>query len=301
MNPAVRFVCLSFLTSILILPCHGWCAESWYNNGLDALGAGKYDEAISAFSKALEADPNRAGAYNNRAIAWSQKGEYVRAMEDYNKALEIDPARVELYNNRGAIWFYLGNYQKAIDDYDKALEIDPYFFRAYANRGSARFHMGNHQTAISDYRKALEINPDSVETRQQLSWIMSNIPDSRSAMVSHGTETGNKKQTVVASRVASEPQTSEGLPESMPLTRSGPGYSVQAGAFQSEANAERLASLLKGKGYDAEVVPFITFSKKTMFAVRIGTYGIRKEAEAKAAAFTETENMPSVVRPADSL
>ena len=48
-----------------------------------------YDNAISAFSKAIEIDAMSADAYIGRGDAYRAKGDYVSAWEDYEKAEEI--------------------------------------------------------------------------------------------------------------------------------------------------------------------------------------------------------------------
>ena len=48
-----------------------------------------YDNAISAFSKAIEIDAMNADAYIGRGDAYKAKGDYVSAWEDYEKAEEI--------------------------------------------------------------------------------------------------------------------------------------------------------------------------------------------------------------------
>src|SRR4051794_21770034 len=55
----------------------------------DTLGKKRdYDGAIAAFNKALEYDPDNAGALNLRGLAYGWKGEDDRALADYELALQ---------------------------------------------------------------------------------------------------------------------------------------------------------------------------------------------------------------------
>ena len=51
----------------------------------------EYDKAIAEFSRAIELDPNYAGAYLSRGVAYGRKGEYDKAGADSTKAIELDP------------------------------------------------------------------------------------------------------------------------------------------------------------------------------------------------------------------
>lgn len=304
----------------------GFGAEDWFGRGLAALRSHHYEEAIAAFSKALEMDPDRIEAYNNRGISWCKKGEYDRAVDDYNKALEINSRAVEIYNNRGAIWFYKGEYDRAIDDYDKALGIDPRFVKAYNNRGAAWFLKGNRPMAVSDYKKALEINPNSAETSKQLAWIMSKDAGDSDFEAQSTTEIPKqdmgfplKKDEVKSKSGVASGKGADAAKEKSQDAKPGElvdrfkatgaaiescskkAYSVQAGAFSSREKAENLTRLLKSKGYDARILSFVSWSGKARYAVRMGDYEIRREAEEKAVAFSERENMASTVRPAGEL
>src|SRR5660398_150697 len=61
------------------------------NKGFALNRLGKYQEAITAFDKALEIDPQDRTAWNNKGLALANLGKYQEAITAYDKALEIDP------------------------------------------------------------------------------------------------------------------------------------------------------------------------------------------------------------------
>ena len=134
-------------------------AEDWVERGISFGNSQQYNEAIKAFSNALELNPRYAKAYNNRGLAWANEGDYDSAIADYKMALEINPRLAGAYNNRGTTWAMKGNLDSAIVDYNMALEINPRLAEAYNNRGIAWAMKGNLDSAIADYNMALEINP----------------------------------------------------------------------------------------------------------------------------------------------
>ena len=55
-------------------------------------------------NRAIELDPDFAGAYINRGAVYRNKGEYDRAIKDYNIAIKLNPNLIEVYVNRGAAY-----------------------------------------------------------------------------------------------------------------------------------------------------------------------------------------------------
>src|SRR5262245_14112813 len=59
--------------------------EGWWTHYYE----GDYDQAIAAFSRAVELDPNFAPAYYNRGWMYALKGEQARAVADYQRAATL--------------------------------------------------------------------------------------------------------------------------------------------------------------------------------------------------------------------
>ena len=134
-------------------------AMTYFFDGVQYLARGRYDEAILAYSKAIEIWPGFAKAYVNRGDVYRARGLYDEAIRDYTKVLEIDPGLVEACRGRGDAYSGKGLYEEAIADYTRALEIDPRDKRTYNNRGFAYESRNLCDEAIRDYTKALELDP----------------------------------------------------------------------------------------------------------------------------------------------
>jgi tetratricopeptide (TPR) repeat protein len=134
-------------------------AEDWFEKGNSFRIFNQYEEAIMAYTRALNINPRFADAYNNRGLARADKGNYDRSIADYNSALEINPRYALAYYNRGGVWVDKGDYDSAIADFNKALEINPRFAEAYSGRGVTWAYKGDYDSAIADFNSALEINP----------------------------------------------------------------------------------------------------------------------------------------------
>ena len=66
-------------------------ARQYFNQGVEKYEAGNSQGAIADFTKAIEINPQDAGAYSNRGSAKDDLGDYQGAIVDYDKALEINP------------------------------------------------------------------------------------------------------------------------------------------------------------------------------------------------------------------
>jgi tetratricopeptide (TPR) repeat protein len=68
-----------------VVPVQTEAVEDSFTLGNLCLQQGRYSEAISAYQKALDADPSFAEAWNNLAIAYQNSGQDDKAMEAFKK------------------------------------------------------------------------------------------------------------------------------------------------------------------------------------------------------------------------
>ncbi|WP_072924754.1 tetratricopeptide repeat-containing S1 family peptidase [Microcystis aeruginosa] len=135
-------------------------AAWYYNRGVLYYNQQKYDLALSDWNKAIELNPNFAGAYVNRGILYSDLQKYDLALSDYSKAIDINPNLAKAYYNRGNLYKDLQKYDLALADYDKAIELNRNYAMAYYNRGNLYSDLQKYDLALSDYSKAIDINPN---------------------------------------------------------------------------------------------------------------------------------------------
>lgn len=65
--------------------------QTQYDLGVRYLSEGKYEEAILAFTAAIEIDPKRAEAFLGRGDTYEKLVDLERAAADYRVALELEP------------------------------------------------------------------------------------------------------------------------------------------------------------------------------------------------------------------
>jgi superkiller protein 3 len=123
-------------------------------------GKKMYDEAITAYKKAIEINPQYTNAHYYLGIAYRKKGMNDEAIGAYEKAIELSPQYTEAHNELGIAYYSKKMYDEAITAYQKAIELNPQYTSAYSNLGLAYRSKEMYDKAIAAYKKAIEINPE---------------------------------------------------------------------------------------------------------------------------------------------
>ncbi len=114
---------LCLMVLLVFLPACGKSAlEKWqeqYDLGQQYLLEENYEEAIVAFTAAIEIEPNQIDAYLNRAEAYLLSGEteesIALALADYQQALKLDDTIAEAYLGIADAYSWQGEYDAALE------------------------------------------------------------------------------------------------------------------------------------------------------------------------------------------
>jgi len=128
--------------------------EQNYQQGLDLARAGKYEEAIAAFTKAIEVQPLDAYAWYNRAMAKNMMGEYETAIDDFTTCIGLSRSYEKVWYNRGLTKMYVGQYDGALFDLNQALQIERNYAEANYYRAYIYELKGLYDFACTDYQNA---------------------------------------------------------------------------------------------------------------------------------------------------
>lgn len=91
---------------------------------------GRYNVAVSVYTRALERDSNLAYVYIARSDAYGALGRLDLAIDDLSSAIELSPGRPYSYFRRGLFNLMVGDVDSAVVDIDQALAILPSLFEA---------------------------------------------------------------------------------------------------------------------------------------------------------------------------
>jgi RNA polymerase sigma factor (sigma-70 family) len=149
-------------------------ARRLYDEGLQHVRAWRYDEAFTAFSQAIELDPNFNLPYLQRADLYAlRRQQHEKAVADYTTALGLKPndvwtrhRRAELYrrplrDNERAIADYTAIIE-SYEDYARTTKLrDSSLVQAYTLRGEIRQEtLQDYAAAIVDFTEALRLTPN---------------------------------------------------------------------------------------------------------------------------------------------
>ena len=131
------------------MDCFVW--RNWRFAALDGSTEIKrnFIKAKLLLQKAIQINPNFAGAHNNLGNALYELGEFQKAIRCCKKAIQINPNFAGTHNNLGLVFKELGEPQKAINCYEKAIKIDP-------NHANAHNNIGNIFRKLKKFQKAAD-------------------------------------------------------------------------------------------------------------------------------------------------
>ena len=139
-----------------------------HNLGNISFQAGNVQEAIGHWELALRSNPNIAEAHYNLGLALTQLGRMPEAVAHYEQALRIKPDYAEAHSSLGIVLVRLGRVTEAIGHYEQALRIRPEYVEAHYNLGVALARLGRVSEAIGHWEEALRIQPDYAEVHSNL-------------------------------------------------------------------------------------------------------------------------------------
>ena len=118
-----------------------------------------YQNAVSAYTNAINIQPNFAEAYNNRGNCYVILKQFQPALQDLQTAVNYNKVDARIYNNLGNVYLETEDYHAAINSYTKAINLNPNLFTAYFNRALAYSYSNRFKEALPDAQRAMQLNP----------------------------------------------------------------------------------------------------------------------------------------------
>lgn len=101
-------------------------AATEVNMGIVLINAGRAEEALAAYDRAIALQPNLGEAWLNRGIGWLTQRNYEAAEADLTRALELNVREShKAYYHRALVYDAREQYPQAYADFQLALEHSP--------------------------------------------------------------------------------------------------------------------------------------------------------------------------------
>ena len=132
-------------------------------------------QAIGAYKKVLELDPEHAAAHINLGTLYYNRQEYGLAEEHYRRAIEIDRRYALAYFDLGNVLDETGRVAEAIQTYQTALLLAPTYGDAHYNLALAYEKIKEPRKALRHWRAYTKLDttgPWAVHARSQVQRIL---------------------------------------------------------------------------------------------------------------------------------
>lgn len=134
--------------------------DAWFMLGMEYFKAGKYQDAVTNYSRALQLKPDYDLALINMANAYRRMGRDDAALAGYERYVAVDPQNAFVRYQIGEIYLDQGNLERAEPEFAQALKIDPKLASALVATGVIAFQRGQLPQAEKQFKDALALKPD---------------------------------------------------------------------------------------------------------------------------------------------
>lgn len=156
----------------LVLTAGNNKSEVYIRNGMKALKAGQWSEAMRMFKKAAVVDKKSQQAIWGKALVYIKKGDYKSAKSlcrSFIARKKTSPLAHTCLGYAQLLWKRSSLAEKS---FNEALALDPNFSLAIAGAGHALMLKGKYSEAEEKYRQALENSPYEVEALKGITEVL---------------------------------------------------------------------------------------------------------------------------------
>ena len=116
-------------------------------------------EAMSFYIYVIQLQPSFGDAYCALGEIFQAQNQLTEAIACYQEAIAISPQKIKFRMSLGKAWKAQGKIQQALNCFQQVIKLRPNFVWSYLQVGSILRQQGKYQAAIDYYFQALTINP----------------------------------------------------------------------------------------------------------------------------------------------
>ncbi len=132
--------------------------KAYFDRALLMKTKGAYTAALTDYDRIIDLKGETyMETFLNRGITKRMLGDFGGALVYFNSAVEAYPDNAELYKNRANLNLVFGFYHHAVQDYTRAIQLQDDFAAAYYNRGLAHLLIQDPVSACYDLSKSVDL------------------------------------------------------------------------------------------------------------------------------------------------
>jgi predicted CXXCH cytochrome family protein len=147
-------------------------ARLWVELGGVQVGAGKTQQALAAFEKAAQVDPEMPEAWNSAGAISLETGNAVRAETALRNAIRAQPNFAPAHNNLGNLLSAAGRFDEAAYHFEAAIRYQDNYMGARYNYALALARVLRYEQAQAQIEEVLRLAPQSAEAHEFLGNIL---------------------------------------------------------------------------------------------------------------------------------
>jgi tetratricopeptide (TPR) repeat protein len=132
---------------------------------------GRYEDAETLLTRALELAPSFSGARHNYALVLQRQNRYAEALAQTELLIAAEPRDIGHRNLKAVVLAKIGDYPQSLEIYANVLARHPNQPKIWSSYGHALASAGRQEEAIAAYRRRIELEPDHGEAY----WSLANL------------------------------------------------------------------------------------------------------------------------------
>ncbi|MEZ2246631.1 MAG: tetratricopeptide repeat protein [Microcoleus sp.] len=146
--------------------------NDYHNLGNSLQESGNFEEAVIAYKKAVELNPNFSWSYHGLGDVLQKLGHRDEAVAAYRKAIELNPDFSWSYHNLGDVLLELEQWEDAAAAYRCEIKIKSDFAWSFGNLGDALTKLKQWNEAIHAYLQAILIDRGLPGIYEKLGYVL---------------------------------------------------------------------------------------------------------------------------------
>jgi tetratricopeptide (TPR) repeat protein len=142
-------------------------SNDWNARGAQHVWRAELNEAVAAFSKALELNPHNDNALTNRSRVYARLGQWEKTVQDCTQLLELVQKDKQAKSGQPRTFWSLF---QTWGQRDSRIE-------SFSLRALAYGQLHRHRESQADYEKLLELDSKNALVHNNMSWLLATCPD----------------------------------------------------------------------------------------------------------------------------